>query len=191
MNTLASGLLGLLVWGPQSGYDLLLRMKAYWPVSHSQIYPLLAKHEQNGLVTCTVVHQADRPDKKLYSLTEAGLAVVEEWLVTPTPEPVLRDEIVLKAYCLGPVVPPERARALFAQREARYAARAVEVEERLEALRQECGGSLTDVHSFAFAKWVVLQQALAQNRQGESWCKWVLGLLSSPPGTNFLAVAPG
>lgn len=100
MNTLAYGLLGLVARTPSSGYDLMLQLQPYWQAKHSQIYPLLAKLEQDGYLQLTRVHQTDRPDKKVYSITEKGEIALKLWLAEPTAEPVVRDELVLKACCL-------------------------------------------------------------------------------------------
>lgn len=190
LSTLAYGLLGLLTRGPKSGYDLMLLMRSFhWSVSHSQIYPLLAKHEQTGLVSATTLRQVEKPDKKLYTLTAEGLAAVEEWLLAPTAGPDFRDELVLKAYCLGGAIPPERAKALFTVREAVYAERYRFFQAKFETLKEEVGGSITDFNAPAFGRFIVVQKGLVESRQGIDWCRWVLALLEAPPGTNLFDLA--
>src|SRR5690348_6743093 len=86
-HTLGYALLGLLARRPLWGYDLARRMKVpigyFWHASHSQIYPELAALEADGLVTHEIVQQRDRPDKKLYSITEAGREVLRRWVSEP------------------------------------------------------------------------------------------------------------
>jgi len=48
-------------------------LEFFWQARHSQIYPELARLEEKGLVTHQVVEQQDRPDKKVYSVTDSGL----------------------------------------------------------------------------------------------------------------------
>jgi DNA-binding PadR family transcriptional regulator len=85
---LGYALLSLLARGTKSGYDLAAGLKEpvgfFWHAHHSQIYPELARLEAAGLVTHTVVEQSDRPDKKVYSLTESGSATLTNWLESPT-----------------------------------------------------------------------------------------------------------
>ena len=76
MTTLGYALLGLLAREQLSGYDLAQKLKMpvgfFWTARHSQIYPELARLEREGLVTFHEVPQRGKPDKKIYSLTEAG-----------------------------------------------------------------------------------------------------------------------
>ena len=60
MIGLAYALLGMLARKPCSGYELMKLLKLFWQAQHSQIYPLLAKLEKEGLVDV----RADRPDRQ-------------------------------------------------------------------------------------------------------------------------------
>ncbi|NBD25206.1 PadR family transcriptional regulator [Paenibacillus glycinis] len=100
MNTLSYGLLSLLSHAADSGYDLMLKIQPFWPAKHSQIYPLLAQLESGGYVQHKLVVQTDKPDKKIYSITDKGLNALRNWLTLPTDEPVTRDELVLKIFCM-------------------------------------------------------------------------------------------
>lgn len=101
LNTLSYGLLGLLASDSCSGYDLMLRIQPFWPAKHSQIYPLLAKLEREGLVQFVRIEQRDKPDKKVYSITEQGKSVVLDWLGEPPAEQMTRDELSLKTSAFG------------------------------------------------------------------------------------------
>src|SRR3712207_8234836 len=76
------------------------RVGFFWQARHSQIYPELARLEEGGLVTHHVVEQSDRPDKKVYEITDAGFGVLREWVIEPPAPRAARDELVLKAYSL-------------------------------------------------------------------------------------------
>src|SRR5467141_3325089 len=101
-TTLGYALLGLLARGPLSGYDIAAQLKRgvgpFWHARHSQIYPELARLAASELVTHVRVEQYDRPDKKVYSLTPAGLAALEAWLTSPLPPEHQRDELTLRAF---------------------------------------------------------------------------------------------
>ncbi len=88
-------LLALLAAEPAHGYQLRARLAlALGPLSDAlnggQVYVTLGRLEQAGLIDCTRVGQLDRPDRKVYALTEAGRARVQEWLLDvswPKPAP--------------------------------------------------------------------------------------------------------
>jgi PadR family transcriptional regulator AphA len=68
--------LGLLVDGEHSGYDLLRQAEQsvgfFWTPAKTQLYAVLRKLVDNGFATARLVRQHDRPDKTLYRITEAG-----------------------------------------------------------------------------------------------------------------------
>jgi DNA-binding PadR family transcriptional regulator len=68
--------LGLLVDGERSGYDLLRQAEKsvgfFWTPAKTQLYAVLRKLVASGFATARHVRQADRPDKTLYRITAAG-----------------------------------------------------------------------------------------------------------------------
>lgn len=81
-----AGLLGLLRHGEQSGYDLRKLVERsvgyYWAPAKTQIYTALPRFVEAGLATRRTVRQHDRPDKHLYSITDAGRRAVSDWIRT-------------------------------------------------------------------------------------------------------------
>jgi DNA-binding PadR family transcriptional regulator len=78
-------LLALLAKGPSYGYQLHARVQhALGPMAEAlsagQVYVTLNRLEKAGLLSSERVGQTDRPDRKVYELTAAGLARVMEWL---------------------------------------------------------------------------------------------------------------
>ncbi|WP_152619309.1 PadR family transcriptional regulator [Cohnella kolymensis] len=138
MNTLSYGLLSFLTQSSFSGYDLMLKIQPFWPAKHSQIYPLLANLEKEEYVRYEHVAQSDKPDKKVYSLTEKGTQALQQWLAEPASDPVTRDELMLKAYCLS-LVEPRIARKLFTGRLEHYRAKMRSFEEKITQLEQRGG----------------------------------------------------
>src|SRR5262245_26816872 len=86
-------LLALLAKDPSHGYQLRARLRlALGPLAEAmnagQVYVTLNRLEKAGLVTSERVGQIDRPDRKVYQLTAAGHARVEEGLEdTSWPKP--------------------------------------------------------------------------------------------------------
>ena len=77
------GLLGHLAV-PISGYDLRKRIESsvgyIWQPSKTQLYVVLGRLVRAGLAARREVEQHDRPDKRLYRITDAGRAAVRDWL---------------------------------------------------------------------------------------------------------------
>jgi DNA-binding PadR family transcriptional regulator len=62
-----------------------------------QVYPALDRLQAEGHVTVEVVRQSERPDRKVYTLTDAGRRELEAWLGSPSrPDLDLRNETFLK-----------------------------------------------------------------------------------------------
>ena len=87
ISTLGFALLGLLAREPLSGYDLAQRLRGrigfFWQARHSQIYPELARLVADGAVEFAVVTQQQRPDKKVYLITNTGRAALRVWVIAP------------------------------------------------------------------------------------------------------------
>lgn len=74
--SLAFGILGFLNFGPMSGYDLVKAFESllqfFWHAQNSHIYLELKKLENKGYICGETVIQSDRPNKKIFSITDAG-----------------------------------------------------------------------------------------------------------------------
>ncbi len=83
-------ILGILSYKPLTGYDLKKIIQdspfMYWSGNNNQIYKSLLELLEEGLVTSEVQHQESSPSKKIYTITEAGLAELKDWVLA-TPEP--------------------------------------------------------------------------------------------------------
>ncbi len=83
--------LGVLSLGDASGYEIRKMFEEgpfahFHRASYGSIYPALSKLLDEELVSCTVETQDGRPDKKVYSLTKAGLDQFRTSM-TKTPDP--------------------------------------------------------------------------------------------------------
>ena len=83
-----------------TGYDITKEFSAtigyFWKASHQQVYRELNKMAQNKLVTCVLEPQEGKPDRKVYSITDAGRVALGEWFDQPTAHPTVRDEFCAK-----------------------------------------------------------------------------------------------
>ncbi|MBD1930520.1 MULTISPECIES: PadR family transcriptional regulator [Cyanophyceae] len=104
--SLAHAILGLLQQQERTGYDLKTGcfdgcIAHLWPADQAQIYRTLDKLVEQGWITCTVEIQSDRPNRKVYSLTEAGLAELIRWLQCPQPLATVREPLLIQMYFAG------------------------------------------------------------------------------------------
>jgi len=94
-------LLGLLAEKSRHGYDLKQAferlMKGTWRLNIGQVYSTLARLERDGLVRAEIVLQDLLPNRKVYTLTDAGREVLEAWLHEPVePAGRMRVDFFLK-----------------------------------------------------------------------------------------------
>jgi DNA-binding PadR family transcriptional regulator len=84
MSTGGNLVLGLLLDGPASGYELGARASQavayFWPITRSHIYAELPKLVDRGHATVVVVPQVGAPDKSVYTATEQGRLAFRAWL---------------------------------------------------------------------------------------------------------------
>jgi DNA-binding PadR family transcriptional regulator len=70
-----------------SGYELAHRFDRsigyFWRATHQQIYRTLRTMDDDGWVSARVVVQRGRPDKKVYTVSEAGRAELARWIAAP------------------------------------------------------------------------------------------------------------
>ena len=87
--SLKYAILGLLSEGPRHGYELKsLYDEVVSPsakLNFGQVYPTLDRLRRDGYVEQSIVSQDDRPDRKVYGLTEQGREELRDWMGAPTP----------------------------------------------------------------------------------------------------------
>lgn len=70
-----------------SGYELARRFDRsigfFWSATHQQIYRTLRVMEDHGWLQATPVVQQGRPDKKVYTVADAGRAELARWIAEP------------------------------------------------------------------------------------------------------------
>ena len=85
--SLKHGLLGLLNYGPMTGYELDKAFKAsltfFWQAKTSQIYRELSTMEENGWLSSQRVLQTEKPNKRVYTITATGKKELLQWLSSP------------------------------------------------------------------------------------------------------------
>lgn len=141
INKSQYAVLGILGRGPRSGYDIKKltdqSTRYFWAENYGNLYPTLKRLEAAGLVTSQRYPQEGKPERKVYTLTEAGRDKLAAWLEAPTEPSQPRNELLLKLF-FGSQAPAEVSRAQLERFRAQQDARTKtyqEVERWLETTR--------------------------------------------------------
>ncbi|HET7554618.1 MAG TPA: helix-turn-helix transcriptional regulator [Gaiellaceae bacterium] len=163
-STTEFSILGLLLSGERSGYDLKKAADAgvgyVWTPARSHVYAVLPRLVEGGYATVRTVAQERRPDKQVYRITTVGKEAFVRWLEEPIDErPGSTDLFLLKVFFGGRM----RREALVAHIERRRAY-AVEKLAEFRELEQEIRDDETAYHGYLTLRW-----GLAA---GEAWIRW-------------------
>jgi PadR family transcriptional regulator AphA len=104
-------ILGFLSWRSLTGYDLKKLFADseffYWSGNSNQIYRTLVQLHKEGLVTREVEQQESYPDRKVYTITEAGQAALRAWAGSAPELPELRHAFLVQLAWADPLCPEE------------------------------------------------------------------------------------
>jgi PadR family transcriptional regulator AphA len=103
--SLDHALLGFLNYHPYTGYDLKkvfdTSVRHFWPADQSQIYRTLARLTEEGFVEKEKVPQENRPDRKVYHITDTGKAELMSFLSGPPPMDEPRSAPLIQVFFAG------------------------------------------------------------------------------------------
>ena len=118
--SLKHGLLGLLNYGTMTGYELdkafKFSLNLFWQAQTSQVYRELTAMEKAGWLTSEIHIQTGKPNKKLYTITDAGRAELMAWLAKDSADSglIFRSEFLLRLFFSGERSAAENMQALKA-----------------------------------------------------------------------------
>src|SRR6059058_3253696 len=162
MNAVTPVILGLLSFGPRSGYEIKATVdrstRFFWAASYGQIYPELSRLEREGLVESEDASNGARR-RRVYSLTDAGREALADWLLGRTVTIELRDESLLRLF-FADALPREQALMLLEGRRRGH-------EAYLEVLRAIDAIPGTDPDFVD----LVLHWGIDFNQWGAEWCE--------------------
>lgn len=116
---LRDAILATLLDGEASGYDLAKGFDAsvanFWMATPQQLYRELDRMSAEGLIEARLVEQDRRPNKRLYSLTDAGRKALLEFTEVPPKPGAIREDLLvqIQAVDAGNI---EAVRAALAER---------------------------------------------------------------------------
>jgi DNA-binding PadR family transcriptional regulator len=103
--SLEYAILGFLNYHPYSGYDLKkifdTSIRHFWPADQSQIYRSLIRLTDNGWAEMEKIPQDDRPDRKVYHITESGRTELRSWIAGPPPLSEPRSAPLIQVFFSG------------------------------------------------------------------------------------------
>jgi len=137
--SLDAAILGFLGECPRTGYDLKTRcfdgpVKDFWNADQAQIYRTLERLQTDQLVSVLRKRQSRKPDRKIYSLTDAGRARLAEWLGSDLSVSAPREPFLLQLFFGESLSDEDLATRLSRHRELRQT--------RLDSLRHEASISV-------------------------------------------------
>ncbi|MFH0173816.1 PadR family transcriptional regulator [Streptomyces cacaoi] len=179
--SLKYAVLAALLEGEASGYELSkvfdVSLANFWPATPQQLYRELERLAQDGLIEARVVQQERRPNKRMFTLTEAGRADLDAFAATPPRRPTaIRDELLIRIQAMDGV-DPEVTRALVEERRTWSRAkldRYLRVRDRLLDGRTE-DAYLTEADRIG--PYLTLMAGIAFEETNLAWCERALLLL--------------
>lgn len=109
--SLKHAILGFLHHAPLSGYDLKkafdTSVRHFWPADQSQIYRTLAQLVDQEWAEVETISQDDRPNRKVYYITETGREELHRWLITPLPPQEFREPLLIQIFFAGQLADEE------------------------------------------------------------------------------------
>jgi DNA-binding PadR family transcriptional regulator len=167
---LKHAILTMLVRQPLSGYDLVSHFQRsvgfLWQATHQQIYRELEKLRREALVSCKVVVQSSRPNKKVYSINARGRNELLAWVATPAPlQTEQRAGMLLRAYSYGRIDPAVVAARLMEYRKLH--------EERLTRLRASFDEAVSAPDEvLRTGALITLKAGVLHEEAYLHWCDW-------------------
>ncbi|ASN22772.1 PadR family transcriptional regulator [Streptomyces pluripotens] len=178
---LRHAVMAALLDGEASGYDLAKGFDAsvanFWMATPQQLYRELERMASEGLVSSRVVEQERRPNKRLFSLTDAGIEAVRAYVAEPPGKPTaIRDELMVKVQCMD-AGSTEAVRAAIVARTEWAAAKLARYERLHERLLKGRTEDEYCVEAERIGPYLTLLRGMAFERENIRWGESALRML--------------
>ncbi|MEU2715558.1 PadR family transcriptional regulator [Streptomyces sp. NPDC007205] len=180
--SLKYAVLAALLEGEASGYELSkafdVSLANFWPATPQQLYRELERLAQDGLVQARTVQQERRPNKRMFTLTEAGRAELGAFAAEPPRRPTaIRDELLIKIQAMDGG-DPEVTRALIEERRG-WARGKLDRYRRVQARLLD--GRTEDAYlreADRVGPYLTLMAGIAFEEENLRWCERALAVLA-------------
>jgi len=159
----------------------------FWNAELSQIYPTMKALEDQGLVEKHVEVQENRPNRKVYEITDAGREELDAWLREPSMPADMRDPFLIKIF-FGTEVPVEDVLVLLRrqmeEQQMIMGFADTVLRERIQHAKSEPEHEHDPRHAVFWT--LTLEMAIAYRRAYIEWCEKSMHLLEE----SFLNESP-
>jgi DNA-binding PadR family transcriptional regulator len=182
---LGHAVLAALLEGEASGYELSKRFDVsvanFWSTTPQQLYRELERLENQGLLAARVVEQPRRPNKRLFSLTDAGRDELYAFTTRPARTTAIRDDLLVKLQALD-AGDPDAVMVALAERLEQARAKL----DLYERLRDRLLGDLDEATYLRDGKrvgpYLTLMAGRMFEQQSQVWITTVLEILAERSG---------
>ena len=166
-----------------SGYDLTRRFDAslgfFWRATHQQIYRVLASMTEAGLLQVRTESQDGKPNRRVYSLTNAGRSEIVRRSRQPVGEETVRSAFAVKVRGM----PYSDAEAVLDEIRAQRASHAA----RLAYYEENCQRNYPEpqhLETADAARYAVLRGGIRTERAMLEWCEEMLSIFTPHPASQ-------
>ncbi|WP_428342093.1 PadR family transcriptional regulator [Mycobacterium sp.] len=185
--SLHDAVLAALLEGESSGYDLAKGFDAsvanFWMATPQQLYRELERLADEGLIQARIVEQERRPNKRIFSLTEAGYAAIREFTGRPAKVSAIRDELLIKVQAVD-VGDAAAVLHLIGERRDRAEAKV----QRYERLRSRILDGRSEEEFLATAlrvgPYLTLMRGISYEEENVRWAKRALAIVEQRQGAG-------
>ncbi|MEL6776623.1 MAG: PadR family transcriptional regulator [Cyanobacteria bacterium J06597_16] len=175
---LSYSILAALINRPCSGYDLVKRfnksVECFWSASHQQIYKALGKLEADGYLSSEKIEQENRPNKKLYTVTDDGRQYLQQWIGTSEAITPLKSDLLVKL-SVGHTVPTDTLLSTLQN----YYEQHKERLKSYQAIAKQYAQAPQLSRESQF-QYLTLRAGIRQQLSWVAWCEEAMGFLGQP-----------
>ncbi|MCB5165786.1 PadR family transcriptional regulator [Streptomyces bambusae] len=165
-----------------SGYQLAKAFSVgvanFWHALPQQLYAELARLERDGLIAGREVVQDTRPNKRLFTVTDAGLAELDAFAAAATKPSFLRDDLAVKVQAADHIDSAVLIGQL-AERAEIARAKADLFENLLRTMRGAAEEDDFLRHGTRIGPYLTCLRGLAFERGNHDWCLRTIGILKA------------
>lgn len=170
-----------------SGYQLVkafdLGVANFWHAQPQQVYAELTRLEKDGLITGREVVQENRPNKRLFKVTDAGLAELGHFTGKVSKPSFVREDLAVKVHAADHV----DAGTLIAQLTERASVARAKAELFAEFLRTMRGDRTEEEflrHGERIGPYLTCLLGLSFEQGNQDWCERTVAVLRERAGID-------
>ncbi|MEU5790432.1 PadR family transcriptional regulator [Micromonospora purpureochromogenes] len=177
---LRHAVLAALLDGEYSGYQLAkafdVSLSNFWYAVPQQLYAELAKLEREGLISGRQVIQRDRPNKRLFTVTDAGLAELAAFAATPSKPSSIREDLLVMVQAVD-LLDPAPVIVQLEERAVTAAAKVEIFDRMLQRLRGELDEETFLREGDRIGPYLTCLRGRRFEQENREWCEQVAALL--------------